>query len=316
MFCFKCGTALAETATVCPQCGTPIQSTPPAAPPPRPAGLQQPPQPANTGAIRGSQAALPPRMGALQSQTQQPGPAVLHAPYTGPQETDGKAVGSLILGILAIFPLWLLAGIPAVILGHVSRSSIRKSMGRLKGDGVALAGLIMGYISIASFPLILIIAAIAIPSLVRAKLMANESGALSTVRTLATAQIMYSTTYPDSGYAPSLAALGPGEPPISCSDAAKINADHACLADLSLACSSGGWCAKNGYKYNLSAICKPDEKTGHDVCSDYVITATPTSQGTGRKTYCTTNDGIIRSKFVTVFDPLGSVEECQTWPEL
>src|SRR5229473_2261001 len=62
---------------------------------------------------------------------------------------DGKAVVSLILGILAIFPFSIFAGIPAVVLGHISRSSIARSMGRLKGEGMALAGLIMGYLSVA-----------------------------------------------------------------------------------------------------------------------------------------------------------------------
>src|SRR5713226_3901433 len=90
----------------------------------------------------------------------------------GPQVTDGKAVVSLILGILAIFPFSIFAGIPAVVLGHISRSSIARSMGRLKGEGMALAGLIMGYLSVALIPMILIIAAIAIPNLVRAKIQA------------------------------------------------------------------------------------------------------------------------------------------------
>ena len=59
---------------------------------------------------------------------------------TTPQSTsdtqprnDGKAIVSLICGVLSMTPFWILAGIPAIILGHISRSSIRKSMGRHLG---------------------------------------------------------------------------------------------------------------------------------------------------------------------------------------
>jgi hypothetical protein len=71
-------------------------------------------------------------------------------------------------------------GIPAIILGHISRSEIRKSEGRLKGEGLALAGLIMGYISLAIIPLILIIAT-AIPGLIRGQQAAHETAAVSTL---------------------------------------------------------------------------------------------------------------------------------------
>src|SRR5579859_7493638 len=50
--------------------------------------------------------------------------------------------------------------------------------------------------------IILIIAAIAIPNLMRARIAANESAGASTVRTLNTAEVTYSTTYASFGYAP------------------------------------------------------------------------------------------------------------------
>ncbi|MBI5821385.1 MAG: DUF4190 domain-containing protein [Verrucomicrobia bacterium] len=61
--------------------------------------------------------------------------------------TSAAAVASLILGILSLC-LGAITGIPAVILGHVSRSAIQHSKGKLTGAGKALAGLIMGYVSI------------------------------------------------------------------------------------------------------------------------------------------------------------------------
>ena len=88
----------------------------------------------------------------------------------------------MVQGIASIaLCLSFIAGIPAIILGHISLSRIKKSMGRLKGEGMALTGLILGYISL---PFILIIAAIAIPNLLRAKISANEAAAASTVAPL------------------------------------------------------------------------------------------------------------------------------------
>src|SRR5438105_5718547 len=58
--------------------------------------------------------------------------------------------------------------------------------------------------------IILIIAAIAIPNLLRAKIAANESSAAASVRSLVTANIEFSTSYPSNGYPQTLAALGPG----------------------------------------------------------------------------------------------------------
>ena len=58
--------------------------------------------------------------------------------------------------------------------------------------------------------IILIIAAIAIPNLLRSRIAANESAAAATTRTLNTTEVTYSTTYPAAGYAATLAILGPG----------------------------------------------------------------------------------------------------------
>src|SRR5215831_14119492 len=91
--------------------------------------------------------------------------------YSSPS-TDGHAIASLILGLSSVLCFTIFAGIPAIILGHISYSRIRRSMGRLKGEGMALAGLIMGYLSI---PWLLIVVAIAIPGFLRSKIIANES---------------------------------------------------------------------------------------------------------------------------------------------
>src|SRR3954471_13397572 len=109
-------------------------------------------------------------------------------------QTDGKAIGSLVCGIASVTIFSIIAGIPAIILGHISRSEIRKSGGRLRGQGLALAGLIMGYISLAIIPLVLIIATIAIPSLIRSRQAAHETAAISTLGRINTAEETYKST--------------------------------------------------------------------------------------------------------------------------
>ena len=122
--------------------------------------------------------------------------------------TSGKAIGSLISGI---FFLFLPASIVAVILGHLSLSEIRKSAGRIKGQGIATAGLVLGYIGIGAVPfIILIVAAIAIPNLLRAKMAANESVAVGSLRTYNTAIVIYAQQCPQQGFPASTAQLGPG----------------------------------------------------------------------------------------------------------
>jgi len=84
--------------------------------------------------------------------------------------------------------------------------------------------------------IILIIAAIAIPNLLRSRMSANESAAASSIRTLNTTEVTYQTSYPGSGYAPDLKTLGPNG--IDCSVPANVDSTHSCLTDSVLGCSS------------------------------------------------------------------------------
>lgn len=241
-----------------------------------------------------------------QAPTQQP-------VYAAQPQTDGKATASLILGILSVTCLGLLTGIPAIILGHISRKNIRESLGRLKGEGLATAGLVMGYISVALIPVILIIAAIAIPNLLRSRMAANESAAASTVRTLNTSQVTYSTSYPAAGYARELALLGSGGG--NCQSKDYPSAQHACLVSDVVAgprCTAGVWCTKNGFNFSVAGICGADGP-----CTDYVITATPVSTATGIRSLCSVSDGVIRyRRGPPLAEPLTSVDDCLAWPPL
>ena len=59
--------------------------------------------------------------------------------------------------------------------------------------------------------IILIIAAIAVPNLLRSRMAANEASAVGSLRTINTAEVTYTTTYPTIGYAATLAILGPAD---------------------------------------------------------------------------------------------------------
>ena len=118
--------------------------------------------------------------------------------------------------------------------------------------------------------IILIIAAIAIPNLLRSKMAANEASAVGSLRTLNTSAVAYSTTY--GTYPASLAALGPSSTPSSTA------------ADLIDSVLSAG--TKSGYTFTFTA------GTGN---LSYTITAAPSTPGvTGQRGFFTDQSGVIR----------------------
>jgi hypothetical protein len=64
---------------------------------------------------------------------------------------SGEATASLILGLFSFVPV---VGLLAVIFGHLARASIRRSGGRLLGEGMAAFGLALGYLSLGVWALI------------------------------------------------------------------------------------------------------------------------------------------------------------------
>src|SRR3981081_4393557 len=89
--------------------------------------------------------------------------------------------------------------------------------------------------------IILIIAAIAIPNLLRARIAANEASAVASLRTLHTAQISYISTYPTVGFAAGLSNLTG-----SCTGATLPTSGAACLIDSQLASGT-----KSGYSFKV-----------------------------------------------------------------
>lgn len=190
-------------------------------------------------------------------------------------ETSGKAIVSLVSGCLALF---FPAAVCAVVFGHLSRSEISKSGGRLKGSGVALAGLILGYLGVAVVPL-LIIAAIAIPNLFRARMAANQASAIGSLRTLNVAAVTYEAQY-GKGFPLTLGVMGP--PAVK----GKPDAAGADLIDGVLA--SG---RKSGYVFTYEVTARDDK----GFPSAYTIHADPIAENsTGQGHYFTDETGVIR----------------------
>jgi prepilin-type N-terminal cleavage/methylation domain-containing protein len=153
--------------------------------------------------------------------------------------------------------------------------------------------------------IILIIVAIAIPSLLRAKMSANDSSAASTIRTLNTAQVTYAANYPTVGYSPNLKSLGPSAAAPACDKTA------ACLIDNVLACPSATGCPKSGYNYFMVGAAS----SASGFVGDYAASASPiVVNSTGTNNFCSTADAVVRS-FKTAIPAPTSVPPQLTAPE-
>ncbi len=102
-------------------------------------------------------------------------------------KTSTLAVWSLVLGVISLLFLLVCIGplfaIPGVICGHMAYSHIKRSGGVLIGQGMALAGLVTGYISIGlSILLVPMMLAIAIPNFVKARDVAMENACINNLR--------------------------------------------------------------------------------------------------------------------------------------
>lgn len=261
MFCTHCGAENPDASQFCSRCGTNLHAS--SAPS---AGTSAP---ASTAGLYSS----------------------------APTETSGKAIASLICGILFFF---LPAAVAAIILGHLSLAEIRRSAGRLAGEGTAIAGLVLGYIGVAFIPFILIIAAIAIPNLLRARMAANEASAVGSLRTIVTANVTYSSTYAN-GFAPDLSTLAGAE-------GESADCHRAQLIDKRL--GSG---LKSGYQFEYAPrypssgeSSKVSPEAAAKGCttpgtSGFTVTAQPLTRGTtGQRSFFIDETGVIR------FDPNGT----------
>jgi type II secretory pathway pseudopilin PulG len=258
MFCRNCGTANLDSAQFCSKCGQPLSSA----------------------AARTTLGPTPVPGGSF----------VTPPPVTGDAHTSGKAIASLVCGIFTFF---FPASVAAIILGHISLSEIRNSAGRIGGRGIAITGLVLGYLGLVIIP-VLIVAAIAIPNLLHARVTVNEASAVGSLRSVNTAAMVYATRF-ENGFPSSLDVLVEGT-------AGDATCNHAALLDASF-----GSVRKNGYIFTYSPQF-PDGATAPVIspkaaakgctaggASGYTVTAEPMQRGTtGRRSFFTDQSGVIR----------------------
>ena len=154
--------------------------------------------------------------------------------------------------------------------------------------------------------IILIIAAIAIPNLLRARIAANQASGVSNIRTITSAAIVYSSTY-NNGLPPSLTALG-GVAPANC--------NGSILLDDTLTTPPNH---KSGYIYDYQPqgppIATPPPACAAPGFSEFLTTSVPIVVGqTGQSSYCSDEPGVIRID--TFGAKAASVAACQALPPL
>jgi type IV pilus assembly protein PilA len=131
--------------------------------------------------------------------------------------------------------------------------------------------------------IILVIAAIAIPNLLRSRMAANEASATESLRMINTAEAAYNAAYPNLGYSNTLPDLGGASP-------CAASTTTACFLDNVLANATGAGSAKSGYFFTYTPTA-----AGGGPTSQYTVLGTPVGIGiTGQRQFFTDETYVIR----------------------
>jgi type IV pilus assembly protein PilA len=130
--------------------------------------------------------------------------------------------------------------------------------------------------------IILVIAAVAIPNLLRSKMSANEASAVASMRTVLTSEIVYSATY-TVGFAANLTSLSDGGTPSNCIPPAVPSATSACLLDASVASGT-----KSGYIFTYVP------GAGASGTSSFKLNADPLTTASGQRHFYTDETDVLR----------------------
>jgi hypothetical protein len=139
-------------------------------------------------------------------------PQLPTAPPPLAPETSGLAIASVICGVLSITILPCFSAIPAVICGHLARSKIDARPDLFRGQGMALAGLIMGYIGLALIFIIPFLAGVTLPVFTEVQLRGKQTRSLMIAREIFVTCKSYATDH-DGAFPDTLDALVPNYVP-------------------------------------------------------------------------------------------------------
>lgn len=147
--------------------------------------------------------------------------------------------------------------------------------------------------------IILIIAVIAIPNLVRARMAANDSSAAGSIHAINVAEVGYFGAYPTIGFSASLAVLGGADP---CSPTSIT----ACFIDNTLATNNGG-SGKSGYSFAVTG----SASSGSAINDQFYDTGTPINSLSGTRAYCSTDDMVVRLQPAGTITQVSGYSACQ-----
>ena len=204
-------------------------------------------------------------------------------PGWGLPQNSNKALASLICGVLFLF---LPASISAVILGHLALADIKRSAGRIAGQGMAVAGLVMGYVGIALTAIFTLAVVFTVRNTLRHDVPANEVAAIETMKMYNQALQAYAAKCPRQGYPVTLVSLGPGG-----GDCTRAN-----LADARLAIARP---VKLGYQFVYTPGVLGAEKV-----TVFALVASPVQPGlTGKRYFFLDEGGVVRQADSQIIGP-------------
>jgi type II secretory pathway pseudopilin PulG len=204
-----------------------------------------------------------------QRSTPPPSPAqtVYYDQWDEPEgQKNGMAIAALIFGIVSFLTFGLLGvgAITGIILASVAMSRVKRAPWKYGGRGMAIAGLVLSITSFVSLVPVGIIAAIAIPNLLAARMAANEGSAIHSVRTIAEAERVYYLNF---------------------NKYATIEE----LASANFVDSKLGSGTKNGYNFSI-------ELTRDEDVEGFAVTAVPIEyRSSGRRSFYVDESAIVRA---------------------
>jgi type IV pilus assembly protein PilA len=161
-----------------------------------------------------------------------------------------------------------------------------KSMSRQKGFSLIELLIVVA--------IILIIAAIAIPNLLRARIAANETSAARSVREITNQEVAYQTAYQQTGYAPTIANLGPPGIPACLPTTVPDPVLGACLLDGTLSGSDGNGSVKSGYGFAAVGLNSTTTGQNGGIFQSFTAAGVPvTFNHGGTRDFCASQDGVL-----------------------
>jgi hypothetical protein len=194
--------------------------------------------------------------------------------WQAPQNSN-KAIASLVCGVLFMCAP---ASIAAIILGHLALVDIKRSLGRMAGKGMAIAGLTLGYAGITLTTVYLVFMVFIVRNTFSRNIPANENAAIATMHAYDAALKAYAAKCPAQGYPAALISLGPGRG--DCTRANLIQDSHLLAAAP----------VHKGYLYEY----RPG-LSGADRVTVFALVARPiVPGGTGKRFFYLDEGGVIR----------------------